>query len=132
MPAVLATAALLLFAGLAVFGVRLVTKPDGLPRIDEDAVGMIDAETGRITAQAAVGRGPGAVAAGGGAVWVANTLDGTVSRIEREGDEIVNTTIDVSGAPSGLAFGAGSLWVADGDARRVALVDPGGTGWCGG
>ena len=30
-----------------------------------------------------VGRGPGAVAAGGGSVWVANQLDGTVSRIDR-------------------------------------------------
>ena len=58
-------------------------------------------------------------------MWVANRLDGTVSRIDQEGspDEIVH--IPVGGAPSALAFGAGSLWVADGDAREVVQVDPG-------
>jgi streptogramin lyase len=60
---------------------------------------------------------------GGGSTWVANTLDGTISRIDREHHEVVS--IDVGGAPHGLAFGAGSLWVADGDARSVAQVDPG-------
>ena len=73
----------------------------------------------------AVGRSPAAVTVGAGSVWVANRLDGTVSRVDREPspDEIVQ--IPVGGAPSALAFGAGSLWVADGDAREVAQVDPG-------
>ena len=77
----------------------------------------------RITAQYAVGRAPSAVAAGGGSVWVANQLDGTVSRIDRARTTVV--TIPVGGAPAALAFGAGSLWVADGDGRDVAQVDPG-------
>jgi peptide/nickel transport system substrate-binding protein len=79
--------------------------------------------SGRITAQYAVGRSPGAAVAGAGSVWVANRLDGTVSRIDREHDQVV--TISVGGEPSGLTFGRGSLWVADGDARTVAQVDPG-------
>jgi peptide/nickel transport system substrate-binding protein len=53
---------------------------------------------------------------------VANRLDGTVSRIDRDRQVV---TITVDGAPSGLAFAGGSLWVADGDARSVAQVDPG-------
>ena len=114
--------ALLMLAGLAAFGISRVTQPDGLPRIDEEAVGAIDPGTGLITAQYQVGRGPGAIAVGGGSVWVANTLDGTVTRIDREAGEVV--TIPVGGVPSGLAFGAGSLWVADGGARAVAQVDP--------
>ena len=61
------------------------------------------------------------MAAGAGSVWVANRLDGTVSRIDRD-EEIV--TIDVEGGPTGLAFGAGSLWVADGQGRTVAQLDP--------
>jgi YVTN family beta-propeller protein len=118
----LAIAALLLFAGVVAFGVSRVTRPDSLARIDENEVGLIDADSGRITAQYAVGHGPQAVAAGAGSVWVANRLDGTVSRIDRRNREVV--TIDVGGEPSGLAFGAGSLWVANGQGRTVAEVDP--------
>ena len=117
----LAAAALLLACALA-FGVIRVIEPDGLPRIDEDAVGLIDPDSGRITAQYAVGHGPQAVAAGAGSVWVANQRDGTVSRIDRGRDEVV--TIDVGGSPSGLAFTAGSLWVADGHGRKVAQIAP--------
>ena len=119
----IATAALLLFAGVTAFGISRVLQPDGLPGIDENFVGMIDPDGGRITTQYAVGRAPGAVVVGGGSTWVANTLDGTISRIDREQHEVVS--IDVGGAPHGLAFGAGSLWVADGDARSVAQVNPG-------
>ena len=61
------------------------------------------------------------MAAGAGSVWVANRLDGTVSRVDR-GQEIV--TIDVGGEPTGLAYGARSLWVADGRGRTVAQIDP--------
>jgi YVTN family beta-propeller protein len=119
----LAVAVLAGAAGLLAFGVSRVTAPDRLPRIDENAVGVIDPEGGRITAQYAVGRNPTAVAAGGDSIWVANALDGTVSRIDREHDQVV--TIDVGGEPTALAFGAGSLWVANGESRSVAQVDPG-------
>ena len=118
---VLAIAALLLFAGIVAFGISRVTQPDSLSGIREDHVGLIDPDGGRITDEYRVGHGPQAVAAGAGSVWVANRLDGTVSRIDRD-EEIV--TIDVGGEPTGLAFGAGSLWVADGQGRTVAQVDP--------
>ena len=66
-------------------------------------VGLIDAEGGRIVAQYSVGHSPDAVTAGAGSVWVANRLDGTVSRIDRDRQF---TTIDVGGAPAALEFGA--------------------------
>jgi peptide/nickel transport system substrate-binding protein len=116
-------AALLLLAGATAFGISRLVEPDGLPGIDEDHAGLIDADSGRITEQYAVGRGSGAVVVGGGSTWVANALDGTVTRIDRERHEVV--TIPVGGAPHGLAFGSDALWVADGDARSVAQVDPG-------
>jgi peptide/nickel transport system substrate-binding protein len=94
-----------------------------LPRIDENFVGAIDPDGGHITAEYRVGRNPAAVATGGGSVWVANALDGTVSRIDPEHHEIV--PIDVGGEPTALAFGAGSLWVANGESRTVAQIDPG-------
>src|SRR3954452_12917373 len=115
-------AAALLLAGIAVFGVTRALEPDGLSGIDEDTVGLIDRGSGRITAQYAVGHGPQAVAAGAGSMWVANRLDGTVSRIDRKRGEVV--TIDVGGEPTSLAFGAGSLWVADGQGRSVAQITP--------
>jgi YVTN family beta-propeller protein len=118
----LAAAALMLFAGVAAFGVSRVVGPERLARIDENAVGVIDPASGAITAQYAVGRGPGAVIEGGGSIWVANTLDGTVSRIDRDRERVV---IPIGGSPVALAFGAGSLWVADGESREVAQVDPG-------
>jgi len=120
--ALLAGAAALVLAGVLAFGIIRVLEPEGLAGIDENSVGVIDPGGERITAQYRVGRSPGAVTAGGGSVWVANRLDGTVSRIERDRQI---TTIDVGGAPIALTFGAGSLWVADGDGRRVAQVDPG-------
>jgi len=120
---VLAVAALLLFAGVAAFGVSRVTRPDNLAQIRENAVGLIDPDSGRITAQYPVGHGPEAVTAGAGSVWVANRLDGTISRITHGRREVV--TIPVGGSPTAVAFGAGSLWVADGDSRYVAQVDPG-------
>jgi YVTN family beta-propeller protein len=119
----IAAAAVLLLAGAAAFAVSRVLEPDGLPGIDENWVGVIDPDGGRITAQYAVGRGPGAVVAGGGSTWVANSQDGTITRVDRERHQEV--AIDVGGAPHGLAFGAGSLWVADGDGRSVAQIDPG-------
>jgi YVTN family beta-propeller protein len=119
---VLAIAGLLVFAGVLAFGVSRVTRPDSLAGIAENAVGLIDADSGRITGQYRVGHGPQAVAGGAGSVWVANRLDGTVTRIPSgDGDPL---TIDVGGEPSAVAFGAGSLWVADGQGRRVAQVDP--------
>jgi YVTN family beta-propeller protein len=123
-PAVLiAAAAVLLLAGAAAFGISRMLQPDGLAGIDENAVGMIDPDGGRITKQYAVGRGPGAVVVGGGSTWVANTLDGTITRIDPGRQQDVS--MDVGGAPHALAFGAGSLWVADGDARSVAQISPG-------
>jgi len=94
----------------------------GLAAIDANTVGLIDADSSRITAQYSVGRDPGAIAAGAGSVWVANRADGTVSRITRARREVV--PIPVGGEPTGLAYGAGSLWVADGQGRKVTQVDP--------
>ena len=106
-----AAAALVLVGGLAVFAVSRWSGPERLASIDENAVGLIDPETARITAQYPVGRAPSALAVGGGSVWVANAGDGTVSRIEPGRDQIV--TIPVGEGPSDLAFAAGSLWVTD-------------------
>ena len=55
--------------------------------------------------------GPVAVAVGEGAVWVANAGDGTVSRIDPETNDVVETVV-IGQAPAGIAVGHGLVWVA--------------------
>ena len=121
--ALLVAAAVLVLAGITAFGVIRVLQPDGLPDIDENSVGLIDADTGQITKQISVGTGPSAAIDGGGSVWIANAADGTVSRIDLQSNE--NVRIPVGGAPAALVYGGGSLWVANSDSREIAQVDPG-------
>jgi ABC-type transport system substrate-binding protein/DNA-binding SARP family transcriptional activator len=115
-------AVLLLLAGITAFGVIRVLEPDSLTGIGEDAVGVLDPDGGRITAEYPVGRGPGAMTTDGRSVWAANQRDGTVSHIDRSHKQVF--TITTGGAPTALVLGAGSLWVADGEGRQVAQVDP--------
>jgi peptide/nickel transport system substrate-binding protein len=85
-------------------------------------VGLIDAKSGRISAQIPVGHAPSAVTAGNGAIWVTNGDENSVSRIDPRTNS-VNQTIDVGGGPSGIAVGNGSVWVAnglDGTLSRIA------------
>jgi YVTN family beta-propeller protein len=51
-------------------------------------VARIDAATGSILAEVTVGDTPTSIAVGEGAVWVANTGDGTVSRIDPATNEV--------------------------------------------
>jgi YVTN family beta-propeller protein len=116
-------AAAVVLAGVLAFGVIRVLGPEGLPGIDENTVGLMDPDSGRITKQIPVGKAPSAVVNGGGSVWIANAADGTVTRIDRAHDDRVR--ISVGGAPAALAFAGGSLWVANSESREVAQVDPG-------
>jgi YVTN family beta-propeller protein len=50
------------------------------------------------------------VAVGAGAVWVTNTIEGTVSRIDPETYEV--QTIVVGNAPAGIAVWEGRVWVS--------------------
>ena len=53
---------------------------------------------------------PTALAVGEGAVWVANTAAGSVSRIEPATNQVVHT-IEVGNAPAGIVVAAGFVWV---------------------
>jgi streptogramin lyase len=57
-----------------------------------------------------VGNGPVDLAIGYGAVWVTNGLDGTLSRIDQQTNDV--QTIRVGGSPEGIDAGGGSVWVA--------------------
>jgi DNA-binding beta-propeller fold protein YncE/predicted Ser/Thr protein kinase len=69
-----------------------------------------------------VGDSPSAVAASPGSVWVANTGDGTVSRIHPRSGRPLGAPIEVGEDPVAVAVGAGSVWVAnfgDGTITRI-------------
>jgi len=79
-----------------------------------------------------VGRGAGAPAVGAGSVWVPNTGDGTLSRVDVATNTVVATIRYAAARPAGdtgefydsAAFGHGSVWVASDQTRVVARIDP--------
>ena len=87
-----------------------------------DAVGVIDPDSGKVVSDVPVGSAPAGVAVGLGAVWVANTNENTVSRIELATNAI-RQTIPVGAGPAGVAVGGRAVWVAnelDGTVSRIA------------
>jgi YVTN family beta-propeller protein len=102
--------------------------PEGVPiptgRVQAIAVGAhavwaavgnrvveINPDDNSVEASVTVGSNPSSIAVGGGAVWVANSSDGTISRID-PAKAVVVDTIHVGPSPVGLAFGGGKLWVS--------------------
>ena len=84
---------------------------------------MLDPESGELRSEIPLGGGPGPAAADAESVWVANTLDDTVARIDVESGQVA--TIDVGGEPAGIATGAGFAWVADATEGTVDQIDSG-------
>jgi YVTN family beta-propeller protein len=112
-----------LVAGALAVVLTRASEPDYLSRVDENAVGVIDAEAARIETQLRLPGRPSAIANGGGFVWVASEADGTVSRVEPELRSNVQT-LPVEGGVGGLAYGNGSLWVTNPVGRTVAQINP--------
>lgn len=58
-----------------------------------------------------------------GSVWVANSLDGTVSRIDPQ-TNAVTATIAVGEGPTAIAAGGGGVWTANQYAGTISRIDP--------
>ena len=91
----------------------------GLDGISEDAVGVVDPESGHIFASPSRPRTGGA--RGGRRLGVDRQRPRWNHLPRRPRGQV--TTIDVGGEPTALAYGAGSLWVADGQNRFVDQID---------
>jgi YVTN family beta-propeller protein len=91
-------------------------------RIEQNAVAAIDANARKLVSQTPVGNGPTAVVTGLGSVWVANSVDGTVSRILPDRDE--RPVIRVTGTPGGLAVGEDAVWVTDATGHTLSQISP--------
>ena len=70
-----------------------------------------------MTTTVPVGGSPVGVAVGGGSVWVANSRDGTVTRIDAATAKPVKT-IEVGGSPQAVAVADGKVWVTVQNAVR--------------
>jgi YVTN family beta-propeller protein len=70
-----------------------------------------------------VGTDPAAVTVTGSDVWVANSGDGTVSRINAAADKVVQT-ITVGNIPDAIASGPSGIWVANAGDATVDRIDP--------
>ena len=89
-----------------------------------NSVAVIDPKTNKVVTDVAVGKRPGPADFGGGAVWVANLDDSTLSRINPRTREVERTIPMPDVFPSDIASGEGAVWVANGPANMVLRVSP--------
>jgi YVTN family beta-propeller protein len=115
----------LVAALLAALGVALLARSNGpaLAVADADAVAVINPGRGSLVADIPVGSSPSQVAAGSGALWVANTNAGTVSRVDLR-TRSVDQTITVGSGPSAVAVGAGGVWVVNTLDGTLSWISP--------
>ncbi len=64
-----------------------------------------------------------ALARGADALWVVNSLDSTVSRVNPEVSAVV-ATIPVGSGPVGIAVKDGDVWVANQYSASLSRIDP--------
>jgi YVTN family beta-propeller protein len=77
----------------------------------------------RVGRRIPLGRAPRTVAAGAGALWVADELEGTLTRVDPARSRLV-ARIKVGNMPTAVVAGAGSLWVANTGDGTVSRIDP--------
>ena len=90
---------------------------------DSDGVARVDPRSRSVMFTQRVGNRPTAVLSASGAIWVANHLDGTVTRLEPSTGR-QEATVPVGDGPSSLALAAGSIWVANEFDDSITSIDP--------
>ena len=78
-------------------------------------------ESGRVVNVTKVGSLPDGVVEAEGSLWVANTTDGEVTRINPETFAPIGK-IEVGAGPTAIASGFGSIWVVNSDDRSVSRI----------
>jgi YVTN family beta-propeller protein len=92
------------------------------PVLSADAAGLLSSD-GRLVGSVSVPGQPTAIAVGVGAVWITDSLDGTLLRVN-PARRLVVDRIDVGTEPDGVTVGAGSIWVANSEDGTVSQVNP--------
>ena len=118
--------ALAITGALAVASALLVaatTHGPGQLAAGPNTVGMIDGGQARLTAVVSgVGR-PDGVASGAGAIWITDSADNMLLRVDPAGQVI--DRIPVGHGPAGVAVADGEVWVANELDGNVSEVNPG-------
>jgi YVTN family beta-propeller protein len=115
-------AGLVLVLAAAVAGVLLARAGGNAATARPNSVAVIDPGANRLIRAVAVGRTPTSIAYGEGAVWVLNSGEQTVSRLDPKTGDVQRTDRAPEGATE-LAVGAGSLWIGT-NHLTVARIDP--------
>ncbi|MGH2694635.1 MAG: PE domain-containing protein, partial [Actinomycetota bacterium] len=89
----------------------------------DDVVVRVDPRSGEVLDEIVVGTSPTAMAAGEGALWVANFAGDTVTRVDPTTG--ATETIPVGRRPNGIAVGEGFVWVTSAADDEVAIINPG-------
>jgi YVTN family beta-propeller protein len=124
-PVVGALAAIAAGVGVAL-AVALMARGGGGGRaavsVVSNSLVVINPAAHRVVADIPVGSGPGAVAFGYNAAWVANTGDNTVTRIDPK--TYRTRLVGVPVVPANLTIADGSVLAYDGSAGRGVAIDP--------
>jgi YVTN family beta-propeller protein len=120
-----AVAAVVAFAVVAALvAIPLVARrAGGSSAIDPNSVGVLDPESGEVTATVGLEESPGSLAASTEALWVANPDVGTVTRIDPDEQE-VRDSIPVGDNPTGIAVGFDAVWVLESGGPSVSRISP--------
>jgi YVTN family beta-propeller protein len=116
--------AVLLLAAAAgiVTGVIVTNRPESsLAALPPNSVGVIGAD-GSLHYAVPVGQSPDGVAFGFGSLWVANTTDNTVQRVNPHSQEVIQT-VDVGASPVAVAVSDRDVWVANAFDHTVTEID---------
>lgn len=93
--------------------------------VQGNSVAAVDPKNGRIPAKIDVGAEPRALTLASDSLWVANTSDRTVSRIDaRTGQPAGTIPLEHDAYPSDLAAAARAVWIVNGPQGRLLRIDP--------
>ena len=125
--AIVAAGVLALAAVAVIAATRGGDSPPAAPPAPPAGNGLARIASGgaRIASFTRAATPPSNIAVGEGSVWMLNTEDETVSRVDPRTGEVIRT-FEPRGHPTDIAAGAGALWIGTGpgDTRRVSRVDP--------
>jgi DNA-binding SARP family transcriptional activator len=128
----LGRAAIAIAIGLVVVAAAAIAAVVGLGGSDTkpiavvpNSVAVIDAQSGRVKADIAIGGRPVSIASGAGALWVVDADDDTLLRIDPKTYRLEKAIGGLGNDLSAVAYGFGSVWVAAGNDGTVVRVDPG-------
>jgi hypothetical protein len=87
----------------------------------ENQIRRIDLSGPSVVANIPAGKGPTAMVEAGGYIWVVNTLDETVVRVDPATNRVIGDPVEVGASPESIVSGGGAVWVAN--RNSVSRID---------